>query len=189
MVVSLASLNTPKYALLQERVMEKLSEFNCFRSPHLEEYARVSVAKWENHGHSKTYVFIVADGDDIAVPAFFAVGMNVLDLSAATKTARKKLMGSISQAQTGAFCITELARSDEFTSLQLSGETILNEARNVIRSARSFVGGRFLVVDSRREVFEKLYSKQGFREIGLATRPKGMEDADFVTSCCVIKDW
>jgi len=189
MVASLSSLDDDKYRPLLERVMERLSEFKCDRSEHLQDYARSAVKKWENHGHSRTYVFIAAQGDDIVVPAFFAVGMNVLNLSNASRSAKKKLMGTISQEQTGAFCITELARSDDFTSEELPGSTILDEAKNVVREARKYVGGRFLVVDSQDAVFESLYSKHDFKRIGLAEAPRGMEGSEFVTSCCVIKDW
>lgn len=189
-VVSLSSLADNKYELLRNRVMERLGEFKCARSTHLQQYARQNVTKWEKHGHSRTYVFIAPLGDsDIVVPAFFAVGMNMMDLSEADRSVKKKISGAISQLQTGAFCITEFARSDEFSSAQLPGHVILDEARNVICEARKYVGGRYLVVDSQRDVFEKFYSKHGFREIGLAQQPAGMEDSDFVTSCCVIKDW
>lgn len=98
-------------------------------------------------------------------------------------------MGNITQEQTGAFCITELARDDNFSTVQIPGSLILDEAKNVIREARGYIGGRYLVVDSQREVFESLYAKHGFKEIGLAEKPRGMEDSDFVTSCCVVKDW
>lgn len=170
--------------------MELLREFKCERSSHLQEYARDKVSTWENHGHSRTYVFIApGENGDITVPAFFAVGMNVLNFASASGSAKKKLMGNISQEQTGAFCITELARSDDFSPVQLPGETILNEAKNVIREARKYIGGRFLVVDSQKAVFDNLYSKHDFKVISLAKNPGGMDDADFVTSCCVIKDW
>lgn len=188
-VVSLDSLADEKYALLRERVMECLREFKCSRSSHLEDYARRAVSLWEAHGHSRTYVFLAPHGDDIAVPAFFAVGMNVLSFENATPSAKKKLRGSISQDQTGAFCITELARHDDYSSEQLPGSVILDEAKSVVREARKFIGGRYLVVDSTEAVFESLYSNYGFKKIGLKEPPKGMEDLEFVTSCCVIKDW
>lgn len=188
-VVSLESLAGSRYTLLRERVMQRLGEFKCSRSPHLQDYAQRAVSRWEKHGHSRTYVFLIADGDDIAVPAFFAVGMNVLNFEDASKSIKRKLMGDFSQDQTGAFCITELARHDSYSSEQLPGSVILDEAKAVVREARQFVGGRYLVVDSTQAVFDALYSKYGFKRIGLKEPPKGMEGLDFVTSCCVIKDW
>ena len=125
----------------------------------------------------------------IRVPGFFTVGVTSLDLTRASKTVRKKLMGDISFDQTGAFSIAELARSDDFSNAELPGSTILDEAKSVIKSARGLVGGRFLVVDSRKEIFERLYQPAGFRQVDVSAAPIGMEDADFVTSCAVIKDW
>lgn len=188
-VTSLSSLDDEKYAPLKKRVLERLQNFECSRSPHLQDYARTAVHRWERHGHSKTYVFISAFEDDIDVPAFFSVGMATLDLSEVSKTLRKRIMGDFSVEQTGAFSIAELARSDDYTASQLPGTVILDEAKEVIRRARGYIGGRFLVVDSKPAVFDTLYKPQGFKQIGLAKAPKGMEDSDFVTSCCVIKDW
>jgi hypothetical protein len=188
-VTSLSSLDDEKYSSLKDRVFERLANFECSRSSHLQEYARSAVHRWEEHGHSKAYVFVSAVEDDIDVPAFFSVGMATLDLSEASAASKKKIMGNISLEQTGAFSIAELARSDRYSSSQLPGTVILDEAKEVIRRARGYVGGRFLVVDSRPSVFESLYQPQGFKKIGLAKPPIGMEDSDFVTSCCVIKDW
>lgn len=179
----------PKYQTLYGRVKERLQEFKCSRSAHLEKYARNAVDRWERNGHSRTYVFLTAKGDDIDVAAFFAVGMNVISFSAISKSKKKLLMGDFFVEQTGAFCITELARSDDYSPSQLPGSKILDEAKVVVKRAREYVGGRFLIVDSRREVFNGLYSKHDFKEMGLATPPAGMESEDFVTSCCIIKDW
>jgi len=127
--------------------------------------------------------------NDIDIAAFFTVGMTALDLSQASKSARKTLMGDISLDQTGAFSIAELARSDSYTSAQLPGSLILDEAKEVIKRARGYVGGRFVVVDARNEVYEALYAPAGFKQVSVATSPRGMEGTDFVTACCVINDW
>jgi hypothetical protein len=185
----------PLSLLLQERfgnvsriVKERLAAFNCKRSPHIQEFARGAVHRWEKHGHSRTYVLLTGEVD-FQVPGFFTVGMTSLDFSRASRRTRERLMGDISMEQTGAFSIAELARSDDFTNAQLPGSVILDEAKAVISRARAWVGGRFLVVDSRQEIFDRLYQPAGFKQIDVATPPIGMEDTSFVTSCAVIKDW
>lgn len=189
-VFSLASVQAEEYGPLRDRVYELLSEFECARSPHLEQFAREKVRRFEHHGNSRTYVLIVPSGDlDIEVAAFFTVGMSSLNLTAASKGSRRKLSGDISIDSTGAFAIAELARSDRFTSEELPGSIILDEAKNVIRKAREHVGGRFAVVDAQPVIFEKLYEPAGFRRIHPAQAPRGMEDKDFITACCVIRDW
>lgn len=188
-VFALAEIQVEQYAVLAERVNEKLAQFRCERSSHLERFARESVHRFENHGHSRTYVIITPSDDDIDVAAFFTVGMTALDLSQASGGNRRRLMGDISLEHTGAYSLAELARSDDYTSAQLPGSMILDEAKGVVKRARQYVGGRFLVVDARVEVFEALYKPAGFRQVSVATPPRGMEDTDFVTACAVIKDW
>lgn len=189
-VFSLASVNGAEYEVLRERVYERLESFECKRSTHLEQFAREKVRRFERHGNSRTYVLIVADGaTDIDVAGFFTIGMSSLDLSNTNKALRRKLSGDISIDSTGAFAIAELARSDKYTHSQLPGSVILDEAKNVIRKAREHVGGRFAVVDAQPEIFEKLYKPAGFRKLHIANPPRGMQDKDFITACCVIRDW
>ncbi|MCK8610128.1 hypothetical protein [Agromyces sp. C10] len=125
----------------------------------------------------------------VEVAAFFTVGLTSLDLTRASGAAKKKLMGNITMDQTGAYCIAELARSDRFTSEHLPGSVLIDEAKQVVKRARSYVAGRFLVVDAQEKVFERLYEPAGFKRVSVAEAPRGMEDRDFLTACCVIKDW
>ncbi|WP_159084894.1 hypothetical protein [Planctomonas deserti] len=188
-VFALAELDDPRYSVLREAVIARLEAFECARSEHLQHFARENVHKYENHGHSRTYVLITpSDDEGIDVPAFFTVGMTVLDLSQASNSKRKKLSGGISLDATGAYSIAELARSDRYSRSQLPGSVILDEAKQVIASARLHVGGRFVVVDCRREVFQQLYEPAGFREIHVAQPPAGMESASFLTACCLARD-
>lgn len=189
-VFSLASIRgDEQLTVLDTAVRESLSKFECGRSEHLQRFARERVDHWEAHGHLRTYVMIVPTADGIEVAALFAVGMAMLDLTQAADRTKRRLMGNVTTERTGAYSIAELARDDRYSSAQLPGPVILDEAKNIIKKAQPLVGGRFVVVDSRLEVFEHLYQPAGFRQIGVAEPPRGQEEHDFVTSCCVIKDW
>jgi hypothetical protein len=188
-VFALSTILGGKYPELADEVIEKLGEFECHRSSHLQDFARRNVHKYEKHGNSRTYLLINSEGGGVNILGFFTVGMTAFDLTQASSNAKNKLSGEVSMDQTGAFSIAELARSDRYTSQQLPGSVILDEAKEVVRRARSYVGGRFLVVDARKEVFDALYSHAGFKEVSVAEPPIGMEDTNFVTACCVIKDW
>ncbi len=189
-VLALAEILDGSQPALADRVKQRLAEFECFRSPHLEKFARHEVHKYERHGHSKTYVFLTPSGDsDIDGPAFFTVGMTSLDLSETSASKRRKFSGDISMSVTGAYSIAELAGSDAYTSAQLPGEVILGEANVVIRQAREHVAGRFLVVDAQRVVYERLYAPAGFSEITTARPPREMGDIEFVTACSKISGW
>lgn len=188
-VFALSDLADDRYSELQEAVTGRLSVFECKRSTHLEEFARGKVHNWESHGHSRTYILIVPDDEfGIEVAGFFTIGMATLDLTKASASKRKSLSGNIPVEQTGAFCIAELARHDRFTGAQLPGTVLLDEAKEIVRRARALVGGRFLVVDAQEKVFGSIYEPAGFKRIKVASPPVGME-GDFVTACCVIKDW
>lgn len=188
-VFALAEIRQEKYQVLADAVDERLSQFRCERSVHLQDFARVKVRKWEAHGHSRTYVIVTPRDDTVDVAGFFTVGMTALNFENAGANVRKKLMGDVSLSQTGAYSIAELARSDEYSSAQLPGATILDEAKEVIKRARSYVAGRFVVVDARTEVFDRLYAPAGFKKIDVAKPPIGMDDVPFVTACAVVKDW
>lgn len=188
-VFALAEIRQEKYRVLADAVDERLAEFRCERSAHLQEFARSKVTKWEAHGHSRTYVVVTPQNDTIDVAGFFTVGMTALNLENASSSVRKKLMGDVSLDQTGAYSIAELARSDDYTRHQLPGSTLLDEAKEVIKRARGYVAGRFVVVDAREEVFDSLYAPAGFKRIDVAKPPIGMDDIPFVTACAVVKDW
>lgn len=189
-VVSLNELTDPKYGVLLEAVEARLAEFKCKRSTHLENFARSGFRKYEEQGHSRTYVLITPTEDEgVDVPAFFTIGMTVLDLSQVSERLRKRLSGQVTLNVTGAYSIAELARHDDYTNAQLPGEVILDEAKRVIVNAREHVAGRFAVVDCKREVLKALYEPAGFKEIQVAESPSSMEETDFITACCVIKKW
>lgn len=170
---------------LKQHVEAKLTEFQCARSPHLQKFAQGEYQRYEQYDHTRTYVFLAPSSGGVEVPAFFSVGKAVLDLSganSASKTLKKRLMGDFSFTQNGAYAIAELARDDRVSSETLPGKVILSEALDVVKAARRFIGGRFIIVDSQEKVFESLYQPYGFRKLGLSEPPRGMEGKNFVTS-------
>jgi len=185
-VAAIADLKT--YPDLLAHIESRLAAFECARSPHLQEFARGGYRNYERHGHSRTYVFMVPSAEhEVDVPAIFSVGQASLDFSKATASHRKRLMGNYSQEHTGGYLIAELARADGYSSRQLPGRVILEEAMAAIHQARRHVGGRFVLVDSQELVAERLYAPYGFRRLALCDPPRGMEQASFVTSVLVIK--
>ena len=189
-VFSLHSVAAPEYAVIRQLVLDSLSRFECAKSPHLENFARNSVLKYEQNGNSRTYVLVTfSDSGDLDVAAFFTVGMASLDFSKLSNSAKKKLMGDVSKEVSGAYAIAELARSDSYSSSVLPGSMILDEAKKVIFDAHKHVGGRLVVVDTQQVIFDTLYKSAGFRRLHVTKPPKGMEDKDFITAGCLVRDW
>ena len=175
----------------RQEISEMLTRFECARSPHLEHFARAEIARYERHGNSRSYLLLTElSAGHLEIAGFFAVGISTLDLSKTSRSQRKKFSGDFSQTESvGAYSIAQLARSDKFTSAEIPGTTILREATTVITRARSHVAGRFAVVDAQPKIVDELYSEVGFRVVHGAKAPRGMEDREFVTAACVIRDW
>ena len=176
---------------MREAVAGELKKFRCNRSAQIEAFAHDSVDRFERDDNLRTYVFVApaVEGAAMRILGLFAVGMTVLDYFAVvTKSKKKRLMGEVSVEVAGAYSIAELARSDEVSPEELPGKAILDEAVTAIAQAHASVGGRWIAVDCREEVFRALYEPAGFRIFNAkASSPSGMRDVDFLTACCVTK--
>lgn len=64
-----------------------------------------------------------------------------------------------------AYLIGQLGRCDSYSSLQLPGDTILNECYNVISLASMIVGGNLIVLECRDGMFSKVYERLGFKKL------------------------
>ena len=189
-VIPLQTLLLPEWEDLAAQVFTSLATFECARSKHLQDFARRDHLKYEAHGHSRTYFLVTNSSQQpLEVIAFFTVGMATLNFGKVqSKTLKSKLLGNITTTEAGAYSIAELARSDKYTSQQMPGATILQEAKNVIRQARQHVGGRYLVVTAQPAVFRSLYEPAGFAAIHSAEPPRAMPGMHFVAGCCQIRD-
>ena len=148
------------------------------------------MTRHETHGNAKTYLLLTNyshQPPDVA--GFFTVGLQSLSFDKLNNSTKKKLSGNFSYDQAGAYLIAQLARSDRYTTEQLCGATILKEAFRIIASAKTFIGGRFLVVDFQEVIFQKLYEPHGFKRLYTANPPRSMPDSEFVTAGCLIKDF
>lgn len=185
--VSLNTLSDSKYGQLRALVEEQLAYFQCSNSEHHQEFARTKLLTADNNGISRSYVIIHQGSDlQLSVAAYFIVGLRALSLQNLSKSQRTKLMGNWPSNTLGAYYIAELARSDNFSSKDLSGTQILDSAIGVVRSARALIGGRMLMVDSKELVYSRLYSPVGFTKIGSAPGPIG-SDQELVTSVLMYK--
>lgn len=116
--------------------------------------------------------------DKPIIAGYFTIGISsvVLDEAEISKKKRKTLQSKMfpRNNSVGCFVIGELCRSDDYTSDELPGEYILNECLSVIKEVQQMIGGRSVLVDSRRALLESLYSKRGFKEL----MPAGSETED-----------
>lgn len=196
-VIPLSAIRDGQSPRLADAVTESLKSFKCSRSKHIQEFITGNVLDLEDGGWVRTFVFLAPTGEDgICVPAFFAVGLTAVQMAdedgKVRGNAKKRLLGGTPQLRSGivgSYCITDLARSDEYTSQDLPGSLILDEAKKVIRDVQSQCGGRIITVDARPKVFHSLYEPQGFKRLDTRVSPNDDEDDEFIVACCSIKNW
>lgn len=175
-----------------EVIKKALDTFSCVRSPFIEKFVHEDIIKSEECGESRSFL-LLEEGTDRLL-GFFALGITSIlwenvEKSAGwrkahTKKERRVLNRGLhlKDGYVGAFTIGELARADTVSKNELSGETLLGEALSMIMKAHRMVGGRFILVDSRRKLYERLYSNAGFMEFAVKDSPNEGESEEFVVS-------
>lgn len=165
-----------------------IQAFCCEKSKYHVDFLQEKAKDHTLHNKSRTYVMVdrnalfnymdTGDGADCIIAAFFTIGISSILLSDERISAkRRKKLKTHTFARDDTircFVIGELCRSDAFSSTELPGLVILDECLGVIARAQDIVGGRIVLVDSRRKVLDSLYVKRGFQEL----RPAGSKTAD-----------
>jgi hypothetical protein len=103
------------------------------------------------------------------IAGYFAIGLSSLDLSdeGFSNKQRKRLRSGAytKDGVLGCYVIGEICRSSRYCSEQLAGTAMLEDCIQTIKQAHSIAGGRCVIVESRRSVFEGMYVKLGFDEM------------------------
>jgi hypothetical protein len=160
-----------------------IDSFECARSPHHTDFIRNKARNNEASGASRTYLLVNFDLlDELAntdtpaacdpaeyIVGYFAIGLTSLDLSdeGFSNKQRKRLRGGAytKDGVLGCYVIGEICRSSRYTSEHVAGIAMLEDCIQAIRQAHSIAGGRCVIVESRKSVYESMYSKLGFDEM------------------------
>lgn len=163
---------TPERA---EFIKSQLGSFTCARSTHITEFAHARMEEYGRESESHSYLFLEKGSDRLL--GFFTLGLTSVEWdnieksegwkNQFSKKQRRKLSYGLFKRRgfVGMFTIGELARDDNVSSRELCGAEILAAALQNISLAQNYTGGCFVLVDSRRKLFERLYSEAGFVEI------------------------
>lgn len=170
-----------------------IDRFKCEKSDSVSKFIHCSMRDIEESHDGHTYLFItVLPNGHMEIVAFFELCLTGIDFSQLTKSMQKKFKGGHTHWRkgkyAGSYCIGELGRNDSFTKDDMPGERILQEAINVIVTARDSIGGRYALIDARREIFDHLYKKQGFRCVGNVSVPDEAE-AEVVVGIAKTTKW
>ena len=127
---------------------------------------------YENTNLGKTYLILDStelENKNFVIAGYFTIAQKSVDISEISAKKRRKMLGSYpgrdKLKSVPAYLIGQLGRCDSYSSLQLPGDTILNECYNVISLASMIVGGNLIVLECRDGMFSKVYERLGFKKL------------------------
>ncbi len=168
-VIPLGDLLSKEYN--QDKLNTAFRKFSCQREADLENFLQEKAILYENTNLGKTYLILDSEelkNKNFIIAGYFTIAQKSVDISEISTKKRRKMLGSYpgrdKLKSIPAYLIGQLGRCDSYSSLELPGNTILNECYNVISLASRIVGGNLVVLECREGMFSKVYEKLGFKK-------------------------
>ena len=156
----------------QDKLNTAFKRFSCQREADLENFLQEKAILYENTNLGKTYLILDStelENKNFVIAGYFTIAQKSVDISEISAKKRRKMLGSYpgrdKLKSVPAYLIGQLGRCDSYSSLQLPGDTILNECYNVISLASMIVGGNLIVLECRDGMFSKVYERLGFKKL------------------------
>lgn len=156
----------------QNKLNTAFKRFSCQREADLENFLQEKAILYENTNLGKTYLILDStelENKNFVIAGYFTIAQKSVDISEISAKKRRKMLGSYpgrdKLKSVPAYLIGQLGRCDSYSSLQLPGDTILNECYNVISLASMIVGGNLIVLECRDGMFSKVYERLGFKKL------------------------
>lgn len=169
-VIPLGELLCKEYN--QDKLNTAFKRFSCQREADLENFLQEKAILYENTNLGKTYLILDStelENKNFVIAGYFTIAQKSVDISEISAKKRRKMLGSYpgrdKLKSVPAYLIGQLGRCDSYSSLQLPGDTILNECYNVISLASMIVGGNLIVLECRDGMFSKVYERLGFKKL------------------------
>ncbi len=169
-VIPLGDLLSKEYN--QDKLNTAFRKFSCQREADLENFLQEKAILYENTNLGKTYLILDSEelkNKNFIIAGYFTIAQKSVDISEISTKKRRKMLGSYpgrdKLKSIPAYLIGQLGRCDSYSSLELPGNTILNECYNVISLASRIVGGNLVVLECREGMFSKVYEKLGFKKL------------------------
>lgn len=169
-VIPLGELLSKEYN--QDKLNTAFKRFSCQREADLENFLQEKAILYENTNLGKTYLILDStelENKNFVIAGYFTIAQKSVDISEISAKKRRKMLGSYpgrdKLKSVPAYLIGQLGRCDSYSSLQLPGDTILNECYNVISLASMIVGGNLIVLECRDGMFSKVYERLGFKKL------------------------
>lgn len=158
--------------LSEEKIHEAFKKFSCQREADLEDFLIHKAIAYEKADFGKTYLFVDEEklnNNELVIMAYFTISQSTLDISELSQKQRRKAIGLYpgrdNRTSLPTYLIGQLGRCDLYTSEDLSGEQILDECYSTISAAAQIVGGNFIMLECREQMFSKFYEKKEFKKL------------------------
>lgn len=173
----------------QSLLLECINSFTCKKSSYHEDFLKQKAAPNDAVNTSKTYILfntnlleklehkvLSEEEQEFLVIGYYTIGLASLNCEkeSISSTTKKRLRNHHyrKDGAIGCFVIGELCRSDKYTNSDIPGSEILSACIGSIKEAQDIIGGRFVLVESRKAVFDALYAPEGFSVIELTESHK-----------------
>lgn len=172
-VIPLSELITEVSGYDVEMIMTAFSKFECSREKDLCNFLIKNAITYDRGNIGKTFLFLNEkklnmENPEFCIDAYVTLATKGLDISALTKSKKKKVFGSypgVDQMNSiSVFLIGQLGRADYCDKDEISGEDLLNVCYSYFRKASVYVGGNLVFLECREHMFEKFYEGKGFHK-------------------------
>lgn len=156
-----------------DKVNESFKSFTCSEEKDLEDFLLNKAVDYKNAGKGKTFLLIdsakTIQEQTPVIVAYYTLANTAIDLSNFGENKKKKVVGDFPNRDQRnsfpAFLIGQLGRDSKYDHNDLSGEIIVKEAFHTLKSAADIVGGKLVVLECREHMYDKVYSKLGFKKL------------------------
>lgn len=156
-----------------------LSSFSCEQDEDIERFLHNRAVEFERLSKARTYLIFSEDelcNKSIAeqiVYGYVSLALKILSVPSETSNRMRKELDGFSAKIHGerisdfpCYLIGQLSRNSKAPRDSISGEQLLDFAEDVIETAVSAVGGRYMMIECRdREKLIRFYQENDFEEI------------------------
>jgi len=145
-----------------------IEEFSCSRDPDVERFLKKNAIFFEHQGLSRTYLYVSLEEDRPRIAGYFSVAITVTSFVQITRSRKSKVLGfkpgRDAKDHFGGILIAQLARGDGFSTVELDGKGMIQNAEEVIEKGRYYLGGKIVYLDCK-ELLLSFYQSHGYRPI------------------------
>jgi len=142
--------------------------FSCAKEHDVEWFIKNNALNYERKGLSRTYLYIADATGTPTIAAYFTLAITATSFEGISKSRKEKVLGFKPGRDTkdhfGGILIGQLARADKFTSLDIGGQEMIEDAETLIEKGRYFLGGKIIYLDCKEPLIE-FYKRNGYMPV------------------------